>query len=372
MTARRARAARHVRRHPRRTGVTVLVAALVMVVLAGLGPASAARLAITSAPLTTASAAPCTAGTIAGRAGTVTNGSSTQVVLSAVPAACQGRPVVVRVYAADGTPLATSDTSATLTATDTTTVTVPAFAAANAAGVAVTVSTWALGTVWSGTQTTPAGPVTPGPGTSFDQTTWTQVSTSGTQACVTVQVSGTAGTVWRVDLHTDQRPFNGVTTGSGFQVHSPWWGQKLTADPVNGVLSIGGGPGREARTAGETITVTICNYNLPAPVYDPTLTYRQSTAAPYGNEGYTCMETTVGVTGTPQFYAGWKAEVDVQPLVDFLAARGRTASAANATTQGNRVLTYLGGTRVRVAPSAWDTSGVRDDTTQTFLVCLQP
>jgi hypothetical protein len=372
VTARHARATRHVRRHPRRAGVTVLLATLVAVVLAGLGPASAARLTITSAPLTTASAAPCTAGTLAAQSGTVSNGSSTQVVLSAVPASCQGKAVVVRVYAANGTALATADTTATLAAASSTTVTVPAYAAGSAAGVAVTVGTWAIGTVWSGTQTGPTGPVTPGPGTSFDQTAWTDVSTSGTQACVTVQVSGTAGTVWRVDLHTDQRPFNGVTTGSGFQVHSPWWGQKLTTDPVNGVLSIGGGPGREALTAGEVITVKICNYNLPAPKYDASLTYRQTTAAPTGNEGYTCMETTVGVTGTPQFYAGWRSEVDVQPLIDFLAARGRTATAANATTQGNRVLTYLGGTRVRVEPSAWDTSGVRDDTTQSFLVCLQP
>lgn len=370
MTARAAR--RHLRRHPHRTGATALLALLVVAVLAGLGTASAARLTLTARTLTTASAAPCTAGTLAAQPGAVTNGSSTQVVLSAVPVACQGKAVAVRVYAANGTALAAADTAATLAGASSTTVTVPSYAAGSAAGVAVTVGTWAIGTVWTGTQTGPTGPVTPGPGTSFDQTTWTQVATSGTQACVTTQVSGTAGTVWRVDLHTDQRPFNGVTTGSGFQVHSPWWGQKLTADPVDGVLSIGGGPGRETLSAGEVITVTICNYSLPAPRYDASLTYRQTTAAPYGNEGYACMETTVGVTGTPQFYAGWTSEVDVQPLVDFLAARGRTVDPARATTQGNRVLTYLGGTRVRVEPSAWDTSGVRDDTTQTYLVCLNP
>jgi hypothetical protein len=365
---------RHARRrrlpHP---GVLLLAVLAVALGAAGLVPASAARLDVAAHQLTTASAAACSSVAVAATSGTVSGGSSTQVVLSNVPAACQGKTATLRLYAADGTALATTDTTTTLATTDTTTVTVPAYTVSGAAGLALTVGTWSLGTTWTVKTGTggSTGPVTPGPGTSFDQVTWTQVSSSGTQACVTVQVSGAAGTVWRVDIHTDQRPYNGITSGSGFQVHSPWWGQKLTTDPVSGVLSIGGQPGREALTAGEVVTVTVCHYDLPAPAYDASLTYTQTSQAVTGNVGYACMATTVGVSGTAQFYAGWYADVSLQPLIDFLAARGATANLATASAPGNYTLVRTG-TTVRITPTGWDTWGVRDDTSQTFQVCLQP
>ncbi|HEY0215799.1 MAG TPA: hypothetical protein VGC57_05355 [Cellulomonas sp.] len=373
-TTARSAPGRHLRRVPGRRGiVAALLSALVVLVgAAGLAPASAARLTLSAHQLTAVSAAPCSAATIAARVGTTSGTSSTQVVLSSVPTGCRGRTAAVRLYGQNGTPLATVDTAVTLAAADTTTVTVPSYSATAVYGVALTVETWTLPTSWTTPTGLVTGPVTPGPGTTFDSTTWTQVASSGTQACVTVQVSGTTGTVWRVDLHTDQRPFNGVTTGAGFQVHSPWWGRLLTADPVNNVISVGGRAGYETLTTGQPVTVTVCNYQLPAPVHDAALSYSQSSQAVTGNVGHACMATTVGVTGTAQFYAGWRADVDVQPLVSFFAARGITANAADVTVQGNYTIVRGTGTVFRVTPTAWDTWGVRDDTTQTFQVCLNP
>jgi hypothetical protein len=350
----------------------VAPAALVAVVLAllaalALSPASAARLPVAARQITTAAAAPCTAAALGATAGG-TSASTTQVVLSGIPAGCRGKVATLRLFAADGTALAGADTSVALPAAATATVTVPSYATSRVAGVAVTVGGWAVPATW--TPRTPAGPVTPGPGTTFGTVTWSQLASSGTQACVSVPVSGAAGTVWRVDLHLDQRPFNGVTSGSGFQVQSPWWGQVLSATPSGGVVSVGGRPGSETLAAGETITVTVCHYALPAPVHDPALPYTQVSAAPDGNVGYACFAATVGVTGTPQFYAGWRADVDVAPLVAWFAARGRTVDLADLTVPGSYALEARGGTVYRVTPTAWDTWGVRDDTTRTFDVCL--
>jgi hypothetical protein len=343
--------------------------ALVLALLAPLvlQPASAARLPVSARQITTATAAGCTT-TALGAAAAGTAARATQVVLSGVPAACRGKVATLRLYAADGTALAGTDTTVTLAAAASTTVTVPSYATARVAGAAVTIGSWAVPVTWAASAAT--GPVTPGPGTTFGTVTWSQLASSGTQACVSVPVTGAAGTVWRVDLHLDQRPFNGLTSGSGLQIQSPWWGQVLSTTPVGGVVSVGGRPGSERLAAGETITVTVCHYALPAPVYDPSLPYTQTSTAVTGNIGHACFSTTVGVTGTPQFYAGWRADVDVAPLIAWFAAQGRTVDPGDLTVPGNYALAARGGTVYRVTPTAWDTWGVRDDTTRTFDVCL--
>lgn len=350
-------------------------AALLVVVLAvltalALAPASAAGLAVRGPSVTTAGAAPCAAATLGAVAGTASaSGTATQVVLSGVPAACRGQVATVRLYAADGTALAAADASATLAAAASTAVTVPAYATGRVAGVAVTVGTWSLPVTWTAPAGVASGPVTPGAGTSFGSLAWSQLATSGTQACVTVDVSGASGTSWRVDLHLQQRPFNGVTSGSGFSV-SPWWAGVLDPTPVDGVVSVGARPG-QAAFATAAATVTICHYGLPAPAHDPALTYTQTTGAVTGTGAWACQTTTVAVAGTPQFYAGWRADVDVAPLVAWFAARGMRADLGTLTAQGNYVLAAQGGTTYRVTPTAWDTWGVRDDTSRTFELCAR-
>lgn len=355
----------------RLTAVVAAVTAVLAVLL--LTPASAARLTVVAGQLTTSAAAPCsTASVSAGTGGA--SGTVTSVVLSAVPAACRGQQATLRVYAADGTPLAAADTTVTLATADTTTVTVPAYATARVGGVALTVGTWGMPVTWTAPTGGVSGPVTPGPGTVFGTLRWTQLSQSGTQACVVVPVSGEAGTVWRVDLHLNERPYNGVADGSGFQVHAPWWAKVLSTQPVNGVVSVGGvsqggAEGADKLKAGQSFEVTICHYGLPQPSYDPALTYTQTSTAVTGNVDEACFSTTVRVSGTPQFFAGWRADVDVKPLADLFAASGRSIRNLR-IIQGNYVLTPQGGTVYRVtAATGWSAYGIRDDTPQTFTIC---
>lgn len=357
----------------RRRALPVALLAVVLAVLAALAlhPASAARLPLTGGQLMTGSGAPCGATALGVAAPAGAAASATQVVLSGVPAACRGKVATVRLYAADGTALAAVDTTVTLAAADTTTVTVPTYATARVAGVALTVGTWALPTTWAAPAGSGTGPVTPGPGTTFTSVTWSQLSASGTQACVTVVLTATPGTDWRVDLHLDQRPFNGVTSGAGFLVTDPWWARVAQNQPVDGVVSVEAWLGSGTLTAGQKLSVTVCHYGLPAPAYDAALPYTQVTAPVAGSGGYACVSTTVGVTGTPQFYAGWRADVDVAPLIAYFTARGVTPDLRNLTAPGNYSLAARGGTVWRVTPTAWDTWGVRDDTTRTAQVCLR-
>lgn len=350
--------------------VAVLLGVVALLVALALSPASAARLVVRGPSVTTGSAAPCATTALGAAAGTPTaSGTATQVVLSGVPAGCRGQVATLRLYAADGTALAASDTSATLAASGSTAVTVPSYAATRVAGVALTVGTWSLPVAWTAPDGAAAGPVTPGAGTTFGTVAWSQLAASGTQACVTVDVSGGTGTSWRVDLHLAQRPFNGLTSGSGFSV-SPWWAGVLDPRPVDGVVSVGARPGQEA-FATASATVTICHYGLPAPAYDPALSYAQAAGAVTGSGAWACQSTTVRVAGTPQFYAGWRADVDVAPLVAWFAARGTRADLTTLTAQGNYVLAAQGGTTYRVTPTAWDTWGVRDDTPRTFDLCAR-
>lgn len=354
----------------RRLALAVALVALAALAAGALHPASAARLPLTGARLTTAAAAPCATGTLAAAApGTAR--TATQVVLSDVPAACRGRAATVRLYAADGTPLAAADTTVTLAAAASSTVTVPAYAPARVAGVAVTVGTWALPARWAAAAGG-TGPVTPGPGTTLGELTWSQLASSGTQACVTVPVTAAAGAVWRVDLHLDQRPYAGLTSGAGFVVMDPWWARVLDDRPVDGVVSVGPRPGDEALATGRRATVTICHYDLPAPAPDPALTYTQTVGVPAGSRAYACLPVTVGVSGTPELYAGWRTDVDVAPLVAFLTARGAVPDLRTLAVGGNYAVEAVGGTVYRVTPTGWDTWAVRDDTARTFQVCLRP
>gem|GEM_PF-1396532 len=348
----------------------LLVAVVAVLAALALAPASAARLVVRGPSVTTGSAAPCAPAALGAAAGTASaSGTATQVVLSGVPAACRGQVATLRLYAADGTALATADASATLAASASTAVTVPSYPAARVAGVALTVGTWSLPVTWTAPTGAPSGPVTPGAGTTFGTLTWSQLAASGTQACVTVDVSGASGTSWRIDLHLQQRPFNGVASGSGFSV-SPWWAGVLDPQPADGVVSIGARPG-QAAFATASATVTICHYGLPAPAYDTALTYAQTAGTVTGTGAWACQSTTVRVAGTPQFYAGWRADVDVAPLVAWFAVRGMRADLTTLTAQGNYALAAQGGTTYRVTPTAWDTWGVRDDTPRTFELCAR-
>lgn len=354
----------------RRAAVAALAALLTLMAVFGLHSASAARLDLRGANHLLSSATACTSTALSAAPGTTSSGRSSTVVLSGIPASCSGATVALRMYAADGTPTATTDSTGTV-ATGSVTITVPSYATASVAGTALVLNGWAVPVTWAAPQTTPTGPVTPGTGTHFTEVTWSQLSSSGTQACFSVDVSGAAGTTWRVDLHLDQRPFNGVTSADGFQVHSPWYGQVLGA-PVNNVLSIGGKSGYTTLAAGQTITVSVCNYNLPAPQYDAGLSYTYSTGAVTGTANYACMTTTVTVAGTPHFFTGWRADIDTTPLLTYIRAAGGSTANVRFSAPGNYTLVQQSGSVYRVTPTAWDTWGVRDGSPQSVQVCAQP
>lgn len=203
---------------------------------------------------------------------------------------------------------------------------------------------------------------------------------SGSQACVVVPVSGSAGAAgstgspWRIDLNLGQRPFNGVATSAGFSLAPADKARFLSATPVDGVLSVVGKPGWETVAAGQTLTVTICNWNLPFPVYDPALTYTQTLGAPTGDRWTACLPVTLSVSGTPQFYAGWRTDVDITPLLDFVRARNGTPVVESLYNQntGDVEIVHQGGTVYRVQPaSGWGVRGVRDDTPRVLNLCLR-
>ncbi len=355
--------------------VTALLAALVA---ATLSTASAAGLAVRVSGLTSLSmAGRCTTEAVQVTAGATTSGSSTQVTLTGLPAACLGRPATVRLYAPDGTALTTADTAATLPAAGSTaTLTVPAYLTSAVGGVALSIGTWGVATTWAAPTVAPTtDPVTAGPDTAVSAQVWPVLATSGTQFCSTTVVTTTSATpvVWRLDLHVTQRPFNGAAAASSYQLNSEVGVQFLSAQAVDGVLSVGGtttGDGVDHRriSAGQSLTVKVCNYGAPAPAYDPTLVYTVSAAAPSGSRYYACMTMTVSVTGTGQFYVGWRADVDVAPLRSFIAAAG--GSPGDPRVSGSLTATALGGTVWRVVPTAWDTTAVRDGVSQSFPVCM--
>ena len=126
------------------------VCGLLVLLGAGLSVARAASVPLRAGALTAFVASDrCTTGTLAVRPGTVENGSSAEVVLSGLPAACLGRPFALRVHGVQAA-LAASDTTGALPASGTTaTVRVPAYDVRAVSGVALTVSTWGLRTAWS-------------------------------------------------------------------------------------------------------------------------------------------------------------------------------------------------------------------------------
>lgn len=134
-----------------RRAVVAAVCVLLAVVGVGLSVAQAAVVPLRAGSLTAFVASDrCTAATLDVRPGTVSpSGTSSQVVLTALPAACLGRPFVLRVHGPRAA-LGAADTAGVLPASGTTaTVAVPPYEVRAVAGVALTVSTWGTRTAWS-------------------------------------------------------------------------------------------------------------------------------------------------------------------------------------------------------------------------------
>ncbi|RHA41971.1 hypothetical protein [Cellulomonas rhizosphaerae] len=361
----------------------VVAVALALVALLTASVASASAMSLTSSKrqyLTSASR--CSGQTVAASTPS-TSGTSTSVVVSNLDAsACAGKALVVTVYeptASTWTAAKRFEATATVAAA-TATLTSSAFTATTSEKVYVTIGGWPVPATWSYTPlaATPDAPVTPGTNVVLPPNTpvWAP-SGNGKQVCVTISVTGTSATPtsWTADLHVNQRPFNGEGSASAYQLDT-WNGyQWTTANAVGGLLKISGTGAKATITSSQTYTISVCNYAAPAPAYDPTLTYsKSSTVSTDPNNA--CITTTVGVTGTYPFYAGWRADVDMSAAVALRTNAGLSAATVEVRT-GGILLSQLSGNTYRFTPNDWGTYGVRDAgggdaaRTVTFVACVK-
>ncbi len=370
------------RRSARLLGHLLLLAATVSAVLVATGahPASATGLHVGGAAMSTLSVtAPCAPAVLVVTPSAVSGGTSRGVVVADVPGECRGRPATIRLFGADGTAVAPHDTGVTLPATSTATLTVPEYRVPDVAGVALTVETWAVATRWSPPADAPAAPVTAGADTVIDSLTWPTIQGGGTQLCVEARVTTTSPTpvVWSIDMHVDQRPFNGEARAAAYAINRSDLFEFTAGTAAGGVLTVVGNPAADqwnsvARIrAGQYVTVNLCNWSAPVPAVDPTLSYGLTTEPPTGSADYACVRSTVSVTGTPQFYAGWRADVDLGPLLAKVTANGRPAGAPVVYGDGGSFLIGpVEGARWRVVAAGGASSGVRDDVSRSFTVCV--
>ncbi len=349
----------------RRAVVAVL---LVLGVLATAGIASAASLNVRTASLGAFTASHPCPGTLAATTTTTTGTASTVQVTA--PAACASRLLRVAVddgsVVREGTVTAPASGSVTVTLNGT-------YTPSTGVVVAGTVDGWSLAATWAYTPPAPptTGPVTAGTSwTTIPSLTWPTL-VNGRQACfaVTVSTSNTGGQEeWALVLDTNQRPFNGATTG--YQIGGADGGRVRFASttPTAGRLTIVGiGDDRKLRSP-DSLSFSVCNYGTPAPAYDPALTYTVTQSAP-STDWSPCTTVTVAVTGTPLFYAGWRADVDMAPAIAAIRAAGGVWAGTVSVRTGDVSAQLLTGTTWRATGTGWNTAGVRDGSPQSFTMC---
>lgn len=333
--------------------------------------ANAAALPLTGSSLASRTAShPCPDPDPATATAATGSGTTYSAVSATVPAECEGRELKVTLL--NGTTELRSGT-ATVAGSGATTVDLGgSYTAAANLTVRAVVDGWDLPTTWSFTPPAPTGPVTPGTTTTdLRSVQWTSV-TVGRQFCVAVTVSTTnpnGEEDWAVDLNTDQRPFNGATTG--YQITGTDWANVAFASeaPVGGKFTIVGTGAYKKLRAVDSLSFTVCNYDTPPPTYDPGLAYAVVSSPPTGDWN-PCVTSTVSVVGTPVFFAGWRADVDMSPAISAITAAGGVFTGMHLPT-GDMTMSQISETVWRVTGTGWNTAGVRDSTTQTFTLCAR-
>lgn len=210
---------------------------------------------------------------------------------------------------------------------------------------------------------------------------------SVTQLCVAVAVTTTSAdpVEWRTSLAYAAAPFRGDTVMSHYVLEGDsGWVERLDDTPSAGRITFRGvqqtwSPRRmlSLRTDDEypsSVTFTLCNRNLPTPVYDASQTYQVS-LAPMPTKPYkACVDATVAVTSaTYPFYVGWQADLDLTPLLDLRRQAGLSTDVS--VRSGGLQVVRLHDDVYRVTSTAAYTSGVRSAgwsdaaATQSFTVC---
>ncbi|KRD43141.1 hypothetical protein ASE38_02360 [Cellulomonas sp. Root930] len=365
-----------------RHALAALVAALLLALL-GASVSSASALSLnTGKRQFTSSQGRCTSQAVAVTTA-ATSGSASSVSVSNLDVAgCTGKALVVVVYDASSSTWTAAkrfEVSGTVTAAATALSSVTtSFTPASAQKVYVTVGGWPVPAAWSYTGPATTGPVTPGVGVVLPpgSPAWT-ITSNGKQFCTSISVTGTSptGQPWTVDLRVDQRPFNGGTSASQYQLDE-WNGYAwTTTTAVGGVLKITGTGSKATISSSQTYTIQLCQYDAPPPLYDPALAYTTtSTVSTDANNA--CITTTVAVSGAYPFFAGWRADVDMAPAFALRTSAGLSANTVEVRT-GGIVVAPLTGQTYRFTPNGWGTYGVRDAggstpaTAETFIACVK-
>ena len=342
---------------------------LVLGVLATASVGSAASLTIAGGSLGTHAAGHPCPGTLA--ATTAPTSLPVSTVTVTAPPACAGRTLTVAVN--DGVNvrqgIATAPASGSVAVGLNGT-----YSPSAGTQVAAVVNGWYLATSW--TNTPPVVPPTSGavtPGTSWTDIrslTWPTVQ-AGQQFCFAVTVSTTNGNGqqdWALNLNVAQRPFNNAT--SGYQLGGADAGKvAFTSEvPVGGVLQIVGTNSYKKLRSSDSLSFTVCNDDTPPPAYDPALTYTVTQGPVTGDNANACVATTVSVTGTPIFFAGWRADINMTAAIALASSGGQTFSGVYATGD-SYTMQQLPGNIWRVSGAHWDNYGIRDGMTRTVVLC---
>lgn len=208
-----------------------------------------------------------------------------------------------------------------------------------------------------------------------------------TQLCVAVTVTTTSAdpVEWRVGVAYAAAPFRGDTVMADYVLESDGgWVERLDDTPSVGQITFHGvqQPSSSRRMISlrtddefpSSVTFTLCNRNLPMPVYDATLTYQVSLSAMPTNPRKACRDATVAVvSATHPFYVGWQADLDLTPLLDLRRQAGLSTNVS--IRNGGFQVVRLHDDVYRVTGTTTSTSAVRSAggsdpaVTQAFTVC---
>lgn len=223
-------------------------------------------------------------------------------------------------------------------------------------------------------------------GTTVTGLAWQVLGVRSLCVAVTVTTSSYDPVEWRAQVEYAAPAFRGDTAMAHYVVEDDGgWVERLDDTPAAGQIQFRGkqvdwSPKRKlsARTDDvfpTSVTFTLCNRNLPAPAYDPALTYQVTASAPPTDPWNACVTATVAVTSpTHPFYVGWQADVDMSAAAALRRAHGQPANTVTFRS-GGVTATRLTGDVYRVTSTEDWTAGVRSAggadaaVRQSFVVC---
>jgi len=172
-----------------------------------------------------------------------------------------------------------------------------------------------------------------------------------TQVCADVYVTtnSTSPISWVLTVDPSVRPWNGVApTGiqviNGGSISNPGSAPVTIVGNSNTSGSFDQTSNNSPIVAGQTGLVQICAYSTPPPVPGDPSWYTVTATPPTLNAAGDGVCTTLTIAGqldpaVDPFFHGWTAVVDLQPLLDELAAQGLTYTYTDFANGGGFIFT---------------------------------